>query len=394
MYDEIVRSILQDRGIAYAVTDRNLTVVEMHDPAGILSNGLCSGAGCNLLELAPELIGSEAALAALLAGQELHHRLEWVNRHSGSGATRYLHLVSLPYKDDTGEIAGLLHLVEDVTQAGEMHQRLMQSRNELRLLQDELARNNLELVAANAELRQLDELKSNFISMAGHELRTPLASIMGYVEVLLDGGFGALSEVQRRNLDIVQQSAARLLKTINDMLDITRIEAGKVELHLQPTDIREIVNRLMGELQLSVQEKRHALTVMAPNALPLALADELRASQVIGNLLSNAIKYTPPGGKIEVSLRHTADGFLEAAVADNGIGIALEDQARLYGRFFRARPAQHLGTSGSGLGLYIARSLVELHGGRIELTSQLGQGSTFRVTFPLADLTETGNDEC
>jgi signal transduction histidine kinase len=386
MNSTVARLILQDRKIAYAITDRDLTVVEVGGAVDILCNGYTNCLGRSLLDLVPELIGGEELLAEILTGELPRFELAWVNRETAGGHTTYLNIVVLPYRDRSGRIAGILHLAQDVTGMGIVDQQLAQHRNELRLLRDQLAHQNLELAAANAELRRLDEMKSTFVSVAAHELRTPLAPIRGYVEVLLEEEPGSLNDEQREYLDIVQRSVDRLLNTTNNLLDSTRIEAGRVELVLQPTGLPALVEAVAAECMPQLAAKAQHLALRAAPDLPPALCDEARAAQVIRNLLSNASKYTPQRGLISVSLALAEEeGFLRVSVADNGAGIPAEDQPKLFARFFRARNAALSSASGAGLGLYITRSLVELHGGRTWFESEPGEGSTFYVTFPIAE---------
>jgi signal transduction histidine kinase len=378
--------ILQDRKIAYAITDRNLNVVEVSGAVNILWNSHQTSLGRSLLDLVPELVGSEAVLADILSGELPRFELAWVNREATEGHTVYLTMVDLPHWDRTGRIAGLIHLVEDITQMGKLQQRLAQHRNELRLLRDQLAHQNLELAAANAELRRLGEIKSMFVSVAAHELRTPLAPVSGYVEMLLDGDFGPLTDDQRERLAVVERNVRRLLTITSSLLDVTRIEAGRVELVLRPTDLPALVEAVVAEFGPQLEVKVQHLTLRALPNMPPALCDETRAAQIIGNLLSNASKYTPHGGLINVTLALAEEeGFLQVSVADNGVGISAKDQERLFERFFRAESAAPTQASGAGLGLHITRSLVEMHGGRIWFESELGKGSTFHITFPIAD---------
>ena len=386
MNSTITQSILQDREIAYAITDRDLTVVEVGGAAGIIGDDQSACLGRSLPDLVPELIGGEELLASILSGKLPRFELAWVNRETAEGHTTYLNIVDLPYHDHSGQIAGILHLVQDVTEMGMVDQQLAQHRNELRLLRDQMARQNLELAAANAELRRLDEIKSTFVSVAAHELRTPLSPIRGYVEVLLEEELGPLNDGQHEYLEIVRRSVDRLLNTTNNLLDVTRIEAGRVELVLQPTDLPALVETVAAECAPQLEARAQRLTLRISPGLPPALCDKTRATQVIGNLLSNASKYTPRDGLISIGLALAEEeGFLQVSVADNGVGIPVEDQPELFARFFRARNAALSSASGTGLGLYIARSLVELHGGRIWFESEPGEGSTFYVTFPIAD---------
>jgi signal transduction histidine kinase len=294
-------------------------------------------------------------------------------------------MVELPYWDEQGQIAGLVHLVQDSTEAGCLQQQLSQHRNELRLAQEQLARQNLDLAAANAELRRLDELKSNFVGVAAHELRSPLAVIQGYAEMLADGDAGPLSEGQHEYLAAIQKGAQRLLQITSSLLDVTRIEAGRVDLVLQPTDLPALVWTAAAELQPQLTAKRQVLTQHHAPALPPALCDPTRTAQIVSNLISNAIKYTPEQGHISIAVQAAAEeGFLQVSVTDDGVGIAPEDQGQVFKRFFRAANVIQTRAGGTGLGLYIARALVELHGGRIWLSSEPGKGSTFYVTLPIA----------
>jgi signal transduction histidine kinase len=382
----IAQLILQDRKIAYAITDRHFNVLEMSGAVDILRNDHKTSVGQSLLELVPELVGNEAMLTDILTGNLPRFELAWVNRETTVGQTVYLTMVDLPYRGRTGRIIGLIHLVEDVTEMGALQQRLAQHRNELRLLQDQLTLRNRELAAANVELQRLDELKSVFVSVAAHELRSPLSSILGYLEVLLDEEPGALNHDQREYLETTQRSTHRLLTIANELLDVTRIEAGRVELVLQPTDLSVLVEGVITEFESQLEAKAQRLSLQAPSGLPPVLCDPARAVQIVGNLLSNASKYTLQGGLISVALSPAdEEGFLQVTVADNGVGISAQDQAKVFERFFRAESAVLTGANGAGMGLYITRSLVELHGGRIWFESEIDKGSTFYVTFPIAD---------
>jgi len=382
----LAQAVLLDRQIAYAITDRELTVLEVHGALEILGDGHRVAPGQSLSELVPELVGSEDMLWQVVMGALPRFELTLLNRESRTGETRYLSMVAFPSRGGAGEIVGLVHVVEDVTELGALQQRLAQHRNELRLLQGELKQRNQALRAANAELQRLDELKSVFVSVAAHELRTPLTSILGYLEVLLDEDDGALNERQRQCLEVVQNSAHRLQRITGELLDVTRIEAGRVELVLKPTNLQQLVEAVIGEYQPQMEAKGQRLTWQALPQLPPALCDEGRAAQIVGNLVSNAIKYTPQGGRISMTLSKAEEaGFLKLGVTDTGVGISSEDQRQLFTRFFRAESAALARADGAGMGLYITRALAELHGGRIWLESTLGKGSTFWVTLPISD---------
>jgi signal transduction histidine kinase len=384
---ETVQAILKDRKIAYAITDRRLKIVAVSPSLSELYHNQESGlVGWDLLALTPELIGSEALLADILAGKTPRFELAWVNRETPEGQIIYLNLLYLPYRDQTEEITGLIHVVQDVTEVGIIQQQLSQHRNELRLLQQQLVRQNRELAAANAELRQLTELKSSFISIAAHELRSPMTAIVGYVELLLDKVYGPLTEDQFNALGVVQKSASRLITIVNDLLDIARIEAGRIELVLRPLDLTTLLKGVVAEYKPRWEAKNQQVLTHFQTGLPFALCDETRTAQIVSNLISNALNYTLAEGKITICLTSEEEGFLQISVEDSGVGIPLEDQAHLFKRFFRARNVGTTKAAGSGLGLHITRSLVELQGGRIWFESEPGKGTTFFVTFPIAGL--------
>jgi len=382
----LAEALLTERSIAYALVDRRLVVTEVGGALAVFGDLDERCVGSSLVDLVPELIGSEEALDLVLAGELPRLELPKLNRETDAGETIYLDVVELPQRDLSGRIVGLVHVVQDATETGALEQQLTQQRNELRLLQGRLRQRNLELAAANTELRRLDELKTQFISVASHELRTPLTSILGYVEMFLDEEFGPLLAEQREYLNVVFGAGQRLLDITNDLLDVTRIEAGRIDLRLVPIDLAALVGRVVAEHRPQQEAKSQQLDLYLASDLPAALCDERRAAQVVANLLSNALKYTPERGQIWVRVEPAPDeGFLMVSVADTGMGISAEDQPKLFTRFYRAEGARTSGTSGTGLGLYVTRSLVELHGGRIWLESEAGMGSTFYVTFPTAE---------
>lgn len=232
---------------------------------------------------------------------------------------------------------------------------------------------------------EVDRLKSEFVTTVSHELRTPLTAIKGYVDILTMGAAGALSENQLHFLDIVSNNINRLNILVNDLLDISRIEAGRVTLNSQSVNVREIAEDVIADtLRRSQQEdKLIALSLDAPAKLSPVMGDGERIRQIIGNLVDNAFNYTPGNGTIRITIREQNDE-LQVDVQDSGIGIAAEDQARIFERFFRGEHPLVLATPGTGLGLPIVRQLVEMHRGHIWMTSTgvPGEGSTFSFTLP------------
>lgn len=402
----ILTAILEERTLAYAVTDGQLRVEQFHDPAALIGVYAAPAAGQGLLEIMPELIGYEAELDDLLAGRQDRLQIQLFSRSAEDGATRYYRLLARrrpaampdavagrasgltpgPSQPDAGAPTGLLIFLEDITSVGELHQRLMQSRNELQLKASALDKANRDLAAANQELSKLADVRSTFVSMAAHELRTPLAVMRGYADLLLAETLGELNDAQRESLETLRQGGDRLLEIVNNLLDLTRLEASRMELVLQALDLGDLVRAVAKEFRTLLETRRQSLTVtIAPN-LPAALCDETRVFQILSNLLGNASKYTPVGGAIEMAVGLAAEaGELQITVRDSGVGIPADQQAQLGTLFFRARTANQVDTRGVGLGLYITKSLVQLHGGRFWFESQEGQGSTFCVTFLQAD---------
>ncbi len=232
--------------------------------------------------------------------------------------------------------------------------------------------------------REVDRIKSEFVSMVSHELRTPLTSIKGSVDLILtDETVGELTELQREFLGITQNNTCRLISITNDLLDLSRMESGKLALHREPLDITLLIGELLPSFQPGWDARRQRFTLHLPEKAPMVLADADRLMQILRNLLSNAHKYTPDEGHIDLSVE-IAEPVARVEVTDSGIGLSKEEQAQLFTRFYRAHNAVTKAGGGTGLGLVITRSLVEMQGGEIGVSSEPGHGSTFRFTLPLA----------
>lgn len=233
---------------------------------------------------------------------------------------------------------------------------------------------------------EVDRLKSEFVATVSHELRTPMTSIRGYVDILLMGAAGALNENQSHFLSIVKNNTERLNILVNDLLDISRIEAGRVTLSPQPLDLRDVAEDVLADMLRRSQEenKPMAFSLDAGKDLPRVRGDSERVRQILGNLVDNAYHYTPENGQVTVHLHSVNGSEVQVDVEDSGVGISKEDQARIFDRFYRGEDPLVLATPGTGLGLAIVRQLVEMHDGRIWLESGgEGQGSTFSFTLPV-----------
>jgi signal transduction histidine kinase len=243
-----------------------------------------------------------------------------------------------------------------------------------------------ELAQLNMRLMEMNQLKSQFLTTMSHELRTPLNSIIGFSDVL--SSIKSLDDKQQRYVLNIQKSGKMLLDMINDILDLAKIESGKMDVRLAAFRIEHVIGAQCDMAKPLAEKKNIDLeTVIAPR-LPELYQDQGKVQQILNNLLSNAIKFTPEGGRIEISARQNASGELELIVSDTGVGIALEDQTQIFEKFRQGETVVPSGDpltreySGTGLGLSIVRELCRLLGGDVTLQSEVGRGSTFTVRLP------------
>jgi two-component system NtrC family sensor kinase len=256
-------------------------------------------------------------------------------------------------------------------------------------LEEKVEERTQELGTALAELdeksRQLETVsrhKSEFLANMSHELRTPLNAIIGFSDVLREQMFGELNEQQLGYVDDVLEAGRHLLSLINDVLDLSKVEAGRMELELSEVSLPETLRSGLTMHEEHASRSRVTLALAVDPEEILVQADERKVRQVVFNLLSNAVKFTPPGGRVDVTAQMT-NGVVEVAVADTGSGIAREDQEMIFEEFQQARGKNGSEHEGTGLGLPLARSFIELHGGRLWVESAPGEGSTFRFTLPV-----------
>ncbi|MBZ0309387.1 MAG: hypothetical protein K8I82_25205, partial [Anaerolineae bacterium] len=227
----------------------------------------------------------------------------------------------------------------------------------------------------NQRLQQADQYKSTFLASMSHELRTPLGALIGYSEMLLQGNYGELNEKQINRIERIHRNALNLLELINDVLDLSKIEAGKIELEMKIVPLNQIIETLRSNVEPQAERKKLYFVVEMDDNLCPVYADETRIRQVLVNLLSNAIKFTREGG-VTLKLRNVTDGVL-VSVCDTGIGIAPENHDRIFEAFRQADSSTTREYGGTGLGLTIARHFVEMHRGRIWLESEPGKGTIF-----------------
>lgn len=242
-----------------------------------------------------------------------------------------------------------------------------------------------DLRRANEKLKAMDETKDEFISMASHQLRTPLTSVKGYVSMVLEGDAGKLNPMQKKLLEQTFFSAQRMVYLIADLLNVSRLRTGKFLIEPKPTDLAELVSAEVTQLLPTAKARNLELTFKRPKNFPQVMLDETKTRQVIMNFIDNAIYYTHPGGHIAVELKET-DEAIEFTVTDDGLGVPKAEQHRLFTKFYRANNAKKARPDGTGLGLFMAKKVVVAQGGAIIFKSQEGKGSTFGFTFAKAKL--------
>jgi len=282
-------------------------------------------------------------------------------------------------------IEGSLHViasVRDITERKAVENRIQALREQYTA---ELTMKNEQLEARNREVEQANRLKNEFLASMSHELRTPLHTIIGFSELLAEQLEGPLGEKQQRFVGHILQDARHLLELINEILDISKIESGRLELKRESFDFSQCVEEVLAGIRHQAATKN--ITLENKNRFQSSLyADRLRVKEILYNLLSNAVKFTPEGGRVWVE-GSSEGGTLHVSVCDTGIGIPEQEHPSIFEKFYQVGDASGGTREGTGLGLPITKHLVELHGGTISVESRPGQGSSFRLTFPLLPAT-------
>lgn len=230
--------------------------------------------------------------------------------------------------------------------------------------------------------KSIDKMKSEFISIAAHQLRTPLSAIKWAIRLVLDEEMGKLNDMQIKTLQKGYQSNERIIKLVNDMLDVSHIEEGRFGYSFEKGSIEDVLKSVLDNIENKVKTKQIDLVIEKPNKIPLIDLDKEKLSLLIQNLLENAVTYSPENGKIEINIKVKKED-IELKVKDNGVGIPKSDQDKLFTKFFRASNVVRMQTDGSGLGLFIAKNVVEMHGGSITCKSEEGKGTEFTINLPI-----------
>jgi PAS domain S-box-containing protein len=304
-------------------------------------------------------------LGRVLSGEGVVHH-ETI-RARKNGEIINVSLTVSPMRDGEGNVIGASAIARDITE----RKRAEAERERLLVLERE----------QNERLRELDRLKDEFVALVSHELRTPLTSIRGYLELVLDGEAGDVTDEQRQFLAVVERNADRLLALVGDLLFLAQIEAGKLSLEFGAVDVGAVASESVDAARPVADDKGITLS-LAIGPVPLLAGDGARIGQLVDNLVSNAIKFTPEGGRVDVRVR-ARNGSAVIEVRDSGIGIPPDEQERLFERFFRSSNAAERQIPGTGLGLAISKAIVEAHAGAIGVKSEVDVGTTFRVSLPI-----------
>jgi len=320
-----------------------------------------------------------------------------VRRPDGVFEERYWSPINSPVFGTNRKIEYIIHRVEDVTEfvrqkakpaagdTAEMRARLEQLEATIFRNSQELESANRQLRAANAELAQASRLKDEFLANMSHELRTPLNAILGLSEALLENVAGTLTPRQLKSISTISTSGAHLLELINDILDLSKVEAGKLELNLDTVNLQEFCESCLVFVRTQAMRKKIGVAFEHDERVTKLSADPRRLKQILVNLLTNAVKFTPEGGCIGLTVvASESEGLLRFTVWDTGIGIAPEDQGKLFRAFTQIDSGLSRAQEGTGLGLALVAKLVELHGGSVALESEPAKGSRFIVSMPLA----------
>jgi signal transduction histidine kinase len=309
--------------------------------------------------------------------------MEQEEQYDVDGETHTFYSVRYPVSDHTDQVFAVGAILVDITQQKRIEEDLRKARAQLEKRAEHLD-------AANAELRELDRLKTEFVASVSHELRTPLTSIRGYVELLLDE-VEDQSNQQGRMLGIIDRNANRLLNLIEDLLLLSKVDSRTLAHEVEPFDLAELADGALVVLQPAAESAQITLKQNLGRPLPVE-GDRSQLERVLFNLLSNAVKFSRPGGTVELGAR-IADDKVVLTVTDTGLGISAEELPKLFNRFFRSASDAAHKIPGTGLGLAVVREIVENHGGQVKMDSVLDQGSTVTVTLPMRSeqLTQPGN---
>lgn len=339
----------------------------------------------DLFSVPQEVARAKNIFTRLLAGQyPINDESYWTDKEGNCRAIAWSNTALL---NRYGAVIHVIATGVDITKRKEIEQKLKDAVADLARSNRDLDKSSQEIKEANNRLRELDEIKSHFISAASHELRTPLTSIKGYVEAVLEDEVGPLNEKQKEFLGYVKTSTERLHRLLNELLDISKIESGQVKMNKDRTNVKELLREETMIFKTQAANKEIALTLELDAHLREIYCDADKIKEVMDNLLSNAIKYTGKGGKVKIAAKNFETG-VQINIQDTGIGVPKEDLMRIF------EPFQHIEKNGTddedstGLGLTLVKRIVEAHDGNVFVKSEEGRGSIFSVILPIGSRSE------
>lgn len=384
-----LQSILDNAFDMIITTDNDSKIVEFN-----------AGAEKTLGYKRKEVLGKDIA-SIYRDSKERAKLLEQVKRHghvsnyetmlvAKDGSKKVISLTLSQLKDETGKVLGTVGISKDITLKKKVEEELKEKNLALeklsRSLEEKVRERTMKLEAANRNLKEASRMKSEFLANMSHELRTPLNAVLGFSEILLDRIFGDINEKQGEHLKNIYNSGKKLLDIINDILDISKIEAGRM--YLQPVlfPVNSFIQQCVNEVMSSAIKKNIEINTIFDAKVTTVYADEARFRQILNNLLSNAIKFTDRGGRVKVvtSLYIESAGkeWVRIEVSDTGIGISKKDRGHIFDTFRQIDSSKTRQHEGTGLGLALCKKLVDMHGGKIWLESKLGAFSSFYFTMP------------
>jgi len=311
---------------------------------------------------------------------------EWRIRRAGSGEIRWIVANAKVSFDEEGRPVRMIGFNRDITDRKQAELEVLRLNQDLerRVAERtiELERTAAELEKRNREVERVNQMKTEFLARSSHELRTPLNAIVGYADLLGEQSAGPLPPPYPRFVSNIQEGARHLLDMVNDLLDISRIEAGRIELNLERFEVSAVLDEVLSVITPLAEIKRIAVENRVARDTAV-IADRLRFKQILYNLTSNAVKFTPEEGRVWIETAMDGE-ILTISVGDTGIGIAAGEQEAIFEEFHQVASARKLAPAGAGLGLAITRKLVRLHGGDVRVESEMGKGSRFLVSLPVA----------
>jgi PAS domain S-box-containing protein len=349
-----IENLVENAGDAIVSTDTGDRVLTWNRAAEVIfgySKDEATGSSFNIV-MPPERSRELEEIRLKLEVTGPMRNLE-TRRRRKDGTVFDVALAVSPLKDEGGRVIGFLHIVKDITEKNRYERRL----------------------------KELDRMKSDFVSSVSHELRTPLTAIKGSVDNMVDGILGPVTEKQARYLARINANADRLARLISDLLDLSKIEAGRIELKPAVVEVSSIINEVADSLRGIAADK--LIRIENNGAEPIQVwADRDKVIQILTNLIGNAVKFTPPHGRVAIAAHEREDGWVKIAVEDNGPGIPADEAGKIFDKFYQAQQPNKVNVKGTGLGLAISKSLVELHGGSIGYQRGTDGGSVFSFTLP------------